>query len=1136
MATGTYRFASFVLDHGRHRLSGPGGEIDLRPKSFDVLALLVERAGLVVTKAEMIEAVWPRVVVTDESIARCVSDVRHALGDDGHAIIRTIPKRGYLLDVPVTRVEDAAPPAAASETDDRLPQAAQAGRRPASVVYVDIRDEVERASRHDAEAALDFYEGALACVSGVFHDFGASVQVAPGEAILGLFGVPLAQEDHVVRACHAALESHARSATVPGLRLKIGIATGSVLFKSLEGLRDPMWTAMGVTVDQARHLGCAAPAGTTLVAGDTWRLALGHVVVSPAEANGIAPGTGRLEGRVPSMTRFQAAALRGLTPFVGREVERAQLERARMLALEGRGQVVAIVGEAGVGKSRLLHEFTHELASRQGWRLLAAAGVSYARSTSYAPVVELLKGCLELDANLGWTDLRDQVMRRLASTQANPPLAAPAILQLLDVPVEEAEWASLDPGERRRRTMEAVRLLLLREARAQPLAIVVEDLHWIDAETQSLLDGLVDRIGPERLLLLVTCRPEYRHGWAGKSCFAQVRLDALPARDLQSMLDTLLGGDPGLASLRPRLAGRGNPLFVEEAVRTLAEEGALEGSRGAYRLARPVEAIRIPPTVQAMLAARVDRLAPGDRRLLETAAVIGMTMPLGLLAAAIGEREEVVLDALDRLQAAELVHQTGLPPDVEHAFRHALIQEAVHEGMLQGRVRELNRRVFESIETLHRERLAEHTERLAHHGFAGELHDRAVPYLRAAGLKAARRSALADARHWLERAIDANDRLPPDASTMERGVDMRLELRGVLYPLGEARALLGRLREAQGIAQRLGDARRLSRVSAFMTSIHTMLGQLDEAVATGESAVAVAREHDDLELRVNASNYLVQARYYRGDYDRVLDLGGTSLALWPDEWIDRLHTGNPAPAPVFNRAFVAASLAHLGRFDESARHEGDAVRLAEPTRNPFTIAVAHVPSATLHPLTGDWPAARRRMERFVAVARTGNIVGLQSTALSASAWVLAELGESGLAANRIDEAMRLVERQAANGIGTLAWARFSLGRACMILGRLAQARGLARDAVEASGSQPGFAAYALHLLAEIESPPREGDVDHAADLHRRSLALAEPRGMRPLMARCHDGLGRLARHRGRGDEAEAHFAEARRLAAYPHDA
>ncbi|MFM2066059.1 MAG: hypothetical protein RLZZ584_968 [Pseudomonadota bacterium] len=1152
-----FAFASFTLDLARHRLTGPTGEVELRPKSFDVLAHLLANAGRLVGKAELIEAIWPDVVVTDDSLTRCISDVRLALQDSEHRLIRTVARRGYLIELPVAALDDApampaqaiatplaasgvvsaaAPSDAGSDAGDAAP-ATDGGSRPATAIYLDLRGPLEAIARRDAEAALAWYEGAVTRLSSILRRYGASVQRAGSEGLAGLFGVPLALEDHAVLASQAALDCQA--AAVAGEGPGIGIASGPVAFRPLAGLADQPWTALGPTIDEARRLGRAADAGSTLLADATQRLLQGRFELVPAALSRDAvaptpPTAWGLAAVAAPVSRFKASLARGLTRFVGRDAELGQLHRAARLAETGRGQVVAVIGEAGVGKSRLVHELVASLDPAQGWRVLEGAAVSYGRSTSHLPLIELLRRAFGLGPVEGAPALAAKVQARLAALDPALLPSLPALLALLDLPAGDAAWAALDPGERRFRMLAAVVQLVAREAALQPLLLVVEDLHWLDTETQAALDALVDQLSQSRLMLVVTYRPEYQHRWANRSAYTQLRLDALAPDDSARLLDALLGPDPALASLKGQLVRRGNPLFLEEAVRTLAEQGALVGAPTAYGVARAIDTIGIPATVQALVAARIDHLAPHERRVLEVASVIGRSASLVLLRAVLAQPEAALRGAVERLRAAEFVLLSGLGAQGDLVFRHALIHEVAYGGLLKARRRELHARIVAAIEALQGDRPAEWIERLAHHARLGELGERAVQLLRQAGLKAASRSALVEARQWFEQAIEVQAGLPDTPAGLAQGFEIRLELRGVLFQLGEAPALLERLSEAEAIAERLRDERRRSRVAAFKTSVHTMLGQLDSAVATGEQALQAAQAVQEeqaggeLELRINAANYLVQALYYRGDYDRVLALAAESLALWPDHWAYRYHVGNPAPASVFNRAFMAMALAQQGRFDEAARHEAEAIALAEPSHNAFAIAVAHTAAPTLHPLRGDWALAHERIERYIAVTRTGHISGFLANALAASAWVLAETGATAEAAARLTEARALLDERAAKGIGNLAWPYTSLARACLRLGRTDEAGRLGEQALAQATCQAGSAAHALLLLGDVASL-QAGRSAEGEGCYRRALALAELRGMRPLLAGCHAGLALVCRTKGRLDEAGAHAEKAAAL-------
>jgi tetratricopeptide (TPR) repeat protein len=734
------------------------------------------------------------------------------------------------------------------------------------------------------------------------------------------------------------------------------------------------YTAVGQTTHLAARMEQLARPGTTLITQDTLRFAEGYVEVQPL---GPTPVKGvnapvelyALTGASAARTRLQASAGRGLTRFVGRDAELEQLRRAQHLAGDGRGQVAAIVGEAGVGKSRLVYEFTHS-HRLQGWRVLESASVSYGKATSYLPVIDLLKGYFKIQDRDDLREIREKVTGKLLTLDESLKPTLPALLALLDVPVDDTAWRTLDPAGRRRQTLDAVRRLLLREAREQPLVLIFEDLHWIDGETQALLDGLLESLGSARLMLVVNYRPEYQHAWGSKTYYSQLRLDALPAESTAELLDALLGGDPGLAPLKQRLVRRGNPFFLEETIRTLVETKALAGERGRYRLTQPVQAIQVPATVQVMLAARIDRLPPEDKRLLQVASVIGKDVPFALLQAIAEVPDQALRRGLDRLQAAEFLYETGLYPDLEYSFKHALTHEVTYGGLLQERRRDLHARIVEAIETLYADRLDGQIERLAHHALRGELREKAVHYLRRAGLKAAARSALLDARTSLEQALEVLEALPENLSTLEQAFEIRLELRLVLTQLGEVRLALERLREAETLAERLNDERRRGQVRALMTGAHSMLNELDEALVTGTSALEIAGRFGDLRLRIVSTSYLEQAHYYRGEYERVVELATDTLAVLPVDWLYESF-GMPVPPSVYGRVWFVRSLAQLGRFAEATQHDAEAIRLAASTHHSYTICIAHYTSCMLYLLKGDWAKARSAIEYEVGSGPAG---------------------------------------------------------------------------------------------------------------------------------------------------------------------
>ena len=673
-------------------------------------------------------------------------------------------------------------------------------RKQVSILFADLKDSTELIRDLDPEAAQQLLDPALRHMMDAVHRYEGTVNQVLGDGIMALFGAPIAHEDHALRACYAALAMQAamreyteavRRAHGLEMRIRVGLNSGEVVVRAIGNDLHMDYSAVGQTTHLAARMEQLAAPGSIRLTATTLRLAEGLVRVNalgPVPVKGLAEPVEVFElvGASAIRGRLQAAVARGLTRFVGREREIDALSQALERAGAGHGQVVAAVGEAGVGKSRLVYEFVHSHRTK-AWRVLEAASVSYGKATPYFPVIDLLKRYVHVDERDEARTIRAKVTGQLLTLDDSLQEAIPAFLSLLDVLPEDSPFQKLDPPQRRQRTLDALKRVLLRESQVQPLVLVFEDLHWIDSETQALLDSLVESLPTARLLLLVNYRPEYQHGWGSKTYYTQLRLDPLPPASAEELLQALLGDDPSLAPLKQLLIARteGNPFFLEESVRTLVETGVLVGEPGAYRLVKPLDSLQVPATVQAVLAARIDRLPSEEKRLLQTAAVIGTEVPLPLLQA-IAELPEAALHrGLAHLQAAEFLYETRLFPDHEYTFKHALTHEVAYGSLLQERRRVLHARIVEVLEALAGERVAEQVERLAHHALRGEVWDKALAYCRQAGEKAMARSAYREAVGSFEQALSALPHLPEQRDTREQAIDLRLALRSALLPSGD---------------------------------------------------------------------------------------------------------------------------------------------------------------------------------------------------------------------------------------------------------------------------------------------------------------------------------------------------------------
>lgn len=1122
------RFDRFALDLTRGCLRLGEHDLELRPKAFQVLRHLVENAGRLVAKEELQKKVWGSIIVSDDSLVQCIRQLRRTLGDDAHRLIKTVSRRGYLLDTQVFDGEVASGEVPARSEKDAAP----GERKLVTVLYADVKESLEVLGERDPEQALNAFETVVKLMTEVIHRYEGTVSFVAADGVCALFGAPLATEDHAERASYAALEIHqavergareTSSWTTSPPRVRIGLASGEVVIRPMQDGLQVAPRAMGPTMQAASRLAHRAAPGTTLIDQVAQRLAEGRVqvtAIAPAAVDAADGMVFKLVDVGPARTRFEARIARGLTPFVGRETELAQLDHARERAIRGHGQVVAIVGEAGVGKSRLVHELA-QASRRHGWGVLESASVSYGKAMSYLPVIRLLKNHLGIKDSDSLEQIRQKVAAVLGALGEPADAMGPALLSLLDVPVDDDAWRALDAKQRRWHTLDAVKRLLLRDAHKQPCLLIFEDLHWIDSETQALLDLLIDSLGSLRLLLVVTYRLEYGHAWSTKTFYSQLRLDPLSSDRTAQFLDALLGEASELAPLKQRLVRRGNPFFLEETVRSLVETQVLAGESGRYRLTKPIDAFQVPPSVQTLLAARIDRLSAEDKYLLQVAAVLGKEAPYALLQAVADLPGDALHRRFTSLQAAEFLHRTQQLADPGYSFKHALTHEVAYAGLLHERRRQLHARIVDAVEQVYVDRLDEHIERLAHHALQGNLGEKALHYLHQAGHRAFARSAPQDARTWFERALGVLESLPETRTTLGTEFEIRYRLQLALNELTDMPQALALLPALSDVADRLGDDERRGWVCSIRVITNLMLGELDQGQQAASQGLEIAGHVRNRSLAGFISSYLVWGHYLRGEYRQAVDLATTLLASTP------VPVGKVGPAPVWTRGWMMVSLSVMGDFVEAANQADQIRRIIQQPHNAHTLGIAYGTLAWHCLARGEWENAHLLNEQCIAAFQAGNVLVNLRNPLAHSALILARLGRQSQALERHRETMLLLERLSERAMGGNSGMPYQvLGQASLLLGRLDEAQTLAERALEASPIQFGFKANALHLLGSIAAHPDRLDVDRSNTYFSKALALATPRGMRPLIARCHLGLGKLCRHTGQSEQARGHLAAA----------
>jgi tetratricopeptide (TPR) repeat protein len=650
--------------------------------------------------------------------------------------------------------------------------------------------------------------------------------------------------------------------------------------------------------------------------------------------------------------------------------------------------------------------------------------------------------------------------------------------------------------------------------------LVFEDLHWIDSETQALLDSLVESSPTAQLLLLVNYRPEYQHSWGRKTFYTQLRLDPLQPESAKEFLEALLGGDPHLEPLKKLLIERteGNPFFIEESVRTLVETQVLVGESSAYRLVQELPMIHVPPTVQAVLAARIDRLPQDEKRLLQTAAVIGTDVPLPLLQVIAEMPEDALHRGLTHLRATEFLYETSLFPEHVYTFKHALTHEVAYSSLLQMQRRVLHAHIVTTIEEQYPEQMVEQVDRLAHHALRGEMWSKALAYYRQAGTKAAARSAYQEAVACFEQALGALQHLPETRVMREQAMQLRLDLRRPLVRQGEFGRALYTLHEAATLAEILGDRVRLAYISSHMADYFRATGAYDRALAAGQRALDLAEALKDGLLQAMTHERLGVVYHMLGDFRRATEMLRRSMSAY-DSAPSCKPVGIAASGAVESRARLILCLADIGAFAEGILIAEEIVPMAEGLNHPVSLARAYCGVGVLYLLKGDLLQAIPVLKRGLAVCDTWNVWDWHSGIASA-------LGYAYVLCGRVSEALPLLE-QAVERSRRLD-AQTYLAAAYLHGARLGDASAVATQALEHSRErrQRGTEALVLHLLGDLAMHYDSPEIDQAEAYYHQALSLATELGMRPLEAHCHRGLGTLYRQTGQAEQAHAELSTA----------
>jgi class 3 adenylate cyclase/tetratricopeptide (TPR) repeat protein len=1007
-------------------------------------------------------------------------------------------------------------------------------RKQVTVLFADLCGSTGLIEALDPEAAVRQLNPAVQLMIAAVVRHSGVVNRVQGDGIMALFGGPSACEDHAARACfaaHSMIQAVAALAD-PNIAIRVGLDSGEVvIYPTGRGTSD--YDAAGVIAHIAHRVEQHATPGTVHLTGRTARLARGYVDLAPLGRTSIrgfkeAPELFELVSVNPRPSWEVRCSVDKLNRFVGRETETAQLNSALGRVKLGRGQVVTIVADAGFGKSRLVHEFLHSLPSST-WSVLRVAAVSHAAGVPYHLAAELLRSCLVVEADDDQAEVARKLKQTLAVIDSQGKIDFAPLQSLLDVPVDDSEWAGLAPSIRRNRTVAALRSLVLRESALRPLVLLVDDYHWVDPASADVLDAIVDGLGAAKLLMVVIARPDHRPQWTGRSYCLELQLPALEPESAETLLRELIGTSVDLGSLRQQIlvqAG-GVPLFIEEIAHSLTESGVVSTDPQQDVRSLPAE-VNIPASVQAIIAARIDRLPPTRRKLLQVAAVVGKDVPLRLLQAVAGLPSNELERELRELQRAEFLYELDLPSGTEFTFRHALIQTVAYEEMLRMHRRDLHARILVAMEGLFTQRLDELTERLADHALRGESWEAATCYNLKAGDRAIARWAWREAIVFFDRAIEALTHLPDTPDKVRRSIEARLRLRVALPAAAELPRWAHCLDEARILASSSGDELKVAEIDTGKCIALTKMGLLESAIEAGQQAHAAADKFGVPGIFLNASFALAQAYWYHGNFG----LSEKLLTRCLEDVLGKLrltNTGTTGTASVLHLVCLAKTYAMCGQFRKAGITVAEARQTAEEIRKPFDIIYSRVGKG-FYLLLQDKPLeAVEELEEALRLARAGAISLLIPSSMR-------YLGRAYAVTGRLKDARELmneaIERTKVQGLlGMRLWSGAAMAVVQLRSSAMSEARETLFTTLELS-RQYGFRplqAHLMRLIGNLHDWGGERQPDAAEPWYRRSILLADELGMRPEAAQARRDIAVSLNRAGRAEEAALYEAEARDL-------
>jgi predicted ATPase/class 3 adenylate cyclase len=987
----------------------------------------------------------------------------------------------------------------------------------------DVANYTAMAEKLDPEEVHRIMDGCFKILMNEIHTYEGTINQFTGDGIMALFGAPVALEVHAQQACYAAL-SIQKAIEKYGQKLKddrgvdflmrIGINSGHVVVGSIGDDLRMDYTAVGDTTNLASRMESEARPGSILVSRDTHKLARDFFDFEPldkVEVKGKAEAqqTYRLIKAAEVETRIEAAAAKGLTKFVGRLREVQTLKEAYAKARSGAGQVAGLVGEAGMGKSRLLLELRNVLPQGE-CTYLEGRCLHYGSGMAYLPLMDILRSCFNIDQGNREFVIKKKLQEALMQLDEQLKTHLPALQEILSMSVDDEKYPQLDPGQRKIRIFEAIRDVLLRESRNRSLVLAVEDLHWIDKPSEEFLSYLIDWLPNARILLVLLYRPEYTHQWGSKSFYSKIGVDQLSRKTSAELVQVILEGGETVPELRKLIFGKagGNPLFLEEFTHSLVENGSIQKKDHQFVLSRKVSEIQVPDTVQGIIAARIDRLEESLKRVMQVASVIGREFAFRILQTIMGLREELKSRLLD-LQGLEFIHEKRLFPELEYIFKHAITREVAYNSLLVNRKKQIHEKIGVAIEALYSDRIEEYYELLAYHYGCSDNKEKTWEYLDFANRKAARLNAIDDAKAYFDQAMQFLDSMPDTEVNRERRISLLLKNFDVFELLFMYEAYHQLLKRYEHMVVDLMRSELLGAFYTLLGSCEWAFSQFDQAIQTLTKAIKFCDSAGDVEYAALAHVTLQWCYLSKADFDQVLDLKKNALDLLERQFNLRSSM----------YALTAASYAHqyMGCWNEAISEAQKALKIGEEFSDNSVISFAASALAYAYVSKLDFSRAIEYGTYAVAKAPTPMDKAMAQVAL-ATAWC--KSGELDKGIQSLTAMAPMVK--ASNFMPIVVAFNKSLGEGYLLDGMYDKAKQTLEESVELAkryGIRFSFAS-AHRILGEIA---RKTAPDRSSTHFEKSITVLKEIKAENELALAYAGYGRLFKQQGRIEKARKYL-------------